>query len=127
LTNKTKDKLIEVAAGFIAALLLGIVVGSMTGCKSIEAKIYPESNLDNLPMAPNSMHHAHLSCGGDHYGVFIHDDGTIIRIFFTGGTQPYLEAPCSGELYASVPSYEDNDADGTYYFIKFVPDKKVTK
>jgi hypothetical protein len=34
MTNKTKDKLIEVAAGFIAALLLGIVVGSMTGCDS---------------------------------------------------------------------------------------------
>jgi hypothetical protein len=31
-TSKTKDKLIEVAVGFIAALLLGIIVGSMTGC-----------------------------------------------------------------------------------------------
>ena len=40
MTNKAKDKLIEVAAGFIAALLLGIIAGSMTGCDKPPTAIF---------------------------------------------------------------------------------------
>ena len=51
------------------------------------------------------------------------DNGVIIKQYLTGGTEPELASGAKGTIYVSVPSFYDDDADNTYYFQKFVPDR----
>lgn len=84
---------------------------------------YPTSMLDGKPMAPSSIHRAHGTILG--YGEdFRRDDGVIVKLFFTGGTSPdSLHAGMRGKIEVSVPSFDDEDNDGTYYFRSWTPDK----
>lgn len=80
------------------------------------------SNLDGENNSPNSWHSAHVRKLGIYYGDFTLANGTIIKLFFTGGTTPEIAPGTKGTIYVSVPSYNNDDADNTYYFQKFVPD-----
>jgi hypothetical protein len=80
------------------------------------------SPLDGKANSPNSWHKGHVHAYTIFSGRFQLDDGTFIKLFFTGGTRPEIPVGASGVIYVSVPSFEDDDADNTYYFQKFVPD-----
>ena len=83
------------------------------------------SALDGQPNSRNSWHKAHVAVE-DCCGTFSLDDGTLVKLFITGGSLPTLTKGARGLLYVSVPSYKD-DCDNTYYFQKFIPDKGEQK
>lgn len=109
-------------------LLMLLAVVGLVGCDSAPQNQYPASMLDGKPMAPGSWHYAHVKCHTDGYSRnYLRDDGSIIRLNLTGPTEPGLPDGCAGVIHATVPSFEDNDMDSTYFFQKFVPDAKETK
>ena len=86
----------------------------------------PTSMLDSTPMTPNSVHCGHVKFLGRYQ--WQKDDGTIISFFFTGGSDPiFRDGPVAGILCASVPSFDDDDNDSTYYFRSFKPDSAQQK
>lgn len=86
-----------------------------------QTNVYPVSGLDGKPMSPNSIHTAH---GCMDLGHFTKDNGDVIALYLTGGSDPlWRNYPLCGNLTVSVLSYDDNDADGTYYFQTLTPDK----
>ena len=80
--------------------------------------------LDGKPMAPSSIHRAHGTIRG--YGEdFQRDDGVIVKLFLTGGSDPEsLHDGMRGTIEVSVPSFDDDDDDGTYYFRSWTPDAR---
>ena len=96
-------------------------VGTVAAVAAVASPQFP-SPLDGKDNAPNSWHSAHVVWIG--YATWRLDDGTFVKLYFTGGTHPSLPEGASGTIYVSVPSYDHDDADNTYYFQKLVPDKK---
>jgi hypothetical protein len=107
---------------FYSLLLTMAMVGGI-GCGKPAPKpiLYP-SPLDGTSNSAGSWHSAHVNAV-DCCGAFVLDDGTRITLFWTGGTDPHLRGGEHGIIYASVPSFETNDDDNTYYFQKFVQDR----
>lgn len=104
----------------VVIAMLGVAGCSVASPVASPPLLYP-SCLDGASNTPNSWHSAHVKSLG--YNNFVLDDGTQIKLFFTGGTSPTFERGLVGTIYVSVPSYDGHDADNTYYFQKFVPDR----
>ena len=105
-----------------AVLLLSAMSWATWGCiptTPTTPSIVNPSPLDGKPNSPSSWHAAHVTVLDDE--DFVLDDGTVIKLFFTGVTGP-RNLRAAGTLYVSVPSFDDEDDDNTYYFQKFVPD-----
>ena len=116
----------------LVGAFLGIGIGSLIRlpdptpipAASSQAPHYPTSMLDGKLMAPSSIHRSHGTIRG--YGEdFQRDDGVTVKLFFTGGSDPEsLHDGMRGTIEVSVPSFDDDDDDGTYYFRSWTPDAK---
>lgn len=83
------------------------------------------SAIDQRPMTPGSVHCAHVK-SLTQMGAATLDSGKVVVLFFTGWSSPEMDFG-RGRLCASVPSFEDHDEDGTYFFRSFVPDAAPAK
>jgi hypothetical protein len=110
---------------FYSLLLTMAMVGGIGCGKPAPNPTSNPSALDGISNSAGSWHSAHVNAV-DCCGAFVLDDGTRIKLCWTGGSNPHFRGGEHGIIYASVPSYLDNDSDNAYYFQKLVPDRLDT-